>query len=306
MDIKQLRYIVQIVDSGSVSRASETLRVAQPSLSLQLRSIEQELGVKLLIRHARGVSATEDGKVFVDHARKILLDMDRIHDVLRSNSSNPRGRVTVGLPTSACRGLSVPLIKAAAASYPGITVHIVEAMTGYLDEWIASGKLDVALLYDQKTFENVTSTELMVEELMVIVAPSAEIARVDRVSFASLSDLPLVLPGRTNSLRQVMDRIASRLDIDISATLDCDSLQAIIELVKAGYVSVLPSFAVDHAIKLGELCALPLVNPTPTWRVSLVQSKRSVDPRCNEAIMRVLAETIRFMVKAGTWRTKGM
>lgn len=304
MDIKQLRYVTQIIDSGSVSKAAELLRVAQPSLSLQLRAVEDELGVKLLVRHARGVSPTQDGRVFVEHARKVLREMDQIREVLSSTSANPSGRVTVGLPTSACRGLSLPLTKAAAAAYPGIKLHIVEAMTGNLDEWIESGKLDIALLYNHKAYENVAWTELMVEDLMVIVAADSEYARLDEVPFASLADFPLVLPGMQNTLRHVVERLATRLDIEIGVAMDCDSLQGIIELVKAGYVTIFPSFGMSHMIASGEFRALPLINPTPDWRLSVVLSKRTSDTHCSRAIVQLLAETIRSMVEAGQWRAR--
>lgn len=302
MDLKQLRYVVQIVDSGSVSKAAELLRVAQPSLSLQLRTVEEELGVKLLIRHARGVSPTEDGKVFVEHARKVLREMDQIREVLSSTSSNPTGRVTVGLPTSACRGLCLPLTKAAAAAYPGIKLHIVEAMTGNLDEWIESGKLDIALLYNHKAHENVAWSEMMVEDLMVIASADSEYAQSEQVQFASLAEMPLVLPGRPNTLRHVLERIATRLDMEIGVAMDCDSLQGIIELVKDGYVTVFPSFGMSHMIMSGEFRAMPLVNPTPNWRLSVVLSKQTSNTHCSQAIVQLLAETIRSMVEEKRWQ----
>jgi LysR family nitrogen assimilation transcriptional regulator len=155
MDLRQLKYFVQIAESGNFSRAAEVLGVAQPSLSQQMRNLEDELGVELLARHARGVTPTELGQQLCDHARRILLEVDRAKEALRSRSANPSGRVSVGLPTSACRGLSLSLFQALAERQPNITLHLVEAMTGYLDELIQAGRLDVALLYDHKAFEHV-------------------------------------------------------------------------------------------------------------------------------------------------------
>lgn len=304
MDLKQLRYVVQIADSGSISRAAELLRVAQPSLSLQLKSVEEELGVRLLARHARGVTLTEDGKVFVEYARRILHEMDQIPQVLRSAASNPTGRVSVGLPTSACRGLSMRLIEAAAQLYPGVKLHIIEAMTGYLDEWIQSGKLDVALLYNHKAFENVAWTELMVEDLMVIAAAESEVAAMDKVQFAALGEMPLVLPGTPNTLRNVLERLTSRLDLEIKVALDCDSLPGLLQLVGAGYVTVLPSFAVKPEIASGVLKAIPLVNPTPSWTLSVVLSKLTPNAHCSQAVAKLMAETMRSMVESREWKAK--
>ena len=304
MDIRQLRYLVQIVDSGSISKAADILRVAQPSLSLQLKALEDKLGVKLVARHPRGIAPTPDGKILVEHARKVLRELDQIREVLTSTPSNPSGRVRVGLPTSACRGLSVPLIDAAASRYPGITLHIIEAMSGYLDEWIESGKLDIALLYNQKAFENVAWTEMMVEDLMLITASGSDLAARDHVTFTELTRLKLVIPGQPNTVRLVLEHLAAKLDLEFKAVLDCDSLQAIIELVKSGYATVMPQFAVNHAIATGDLCAVPLVNPTPSWRLSVVLSKRTANTHGSAAIAQLLAETISTMVERKAWKAE--
>lgn len=304
MDLKQLRYVVQIADSGSISKAAELLRVAQPSLSLQLKSVEEELGVRLLARHARGVTLTDDGKIFVEYARRILYEMDQIPQVLRSVASNPTGRVSVGLPTSACRGLSMPLIDATARRYPGVKVHIVEAMTGYLDEWIQSGKLDIALLYNHRAFENVAWTELMVEDLMVIAAAGSEFAAMKEVQFAALGETPLVLPGTPNTLRYVLERLTSRLDLEVKVALDCDSLPGILQLVRKGYITVLPSFAVKQEIAEGVFKAIPLVNPTPSWTLSVVLSKRTANAHCSQAVAKLMAETMRSMVENHEWSAR--
>src|SRR5262245_17887894 len=162
MDFKQLKYFVQIAECGSLSKAAEILHISQPSLSLQIKNLEDELGAELLNRHARGVSTTELGRMFCDHARSILKDVERAKDTIASQAKSPTGRVTVGLPTSACRGLSARLIMSVAERYPNVSLHIAEAMTGTLDEWVQIGRLDVALLYDKKAFPHVAWTEMMV------------------------------------------------------------------------------------------------------------------------------------------------
>jgi LysR family transcriptional regulator, nitrogen assimilation regulatory protein len=139
MDLRQLKYFVQITESGNLSRAAEVLRVAQPSLSQQMRNLEDELGVELLARHARGVTPTELGQLLYNHARRILAEVDRAKESVRSHSANPSGRISVGLPTSASRGLSLSLFLALAQRQPNITLHLVEAMTGYLDELVQAG-----------------------------------------------------------------------------------------------------------------------------------------------------------------------
>jgi DNA-binding transcriptional LysR family regulator len=305
MDLRQLRYFVQIAESGNFSRAAEVLRVAQPSLSQQIKQLEEELGAKLLIRHARGVTTTEQGLQFYDHARRIIQEVDHARDNVRSQTLAPSGRISVGLPTSACRGLSLPLFDVMAARLPNVTLHLVEAMTGYLDELIQAGRLDVALLYDHKAFEHVAWTEMMTEDLMLFVAKGNPLAKHKSISFKKLFEHEHVaLPGRPNVLRVVIEQLAARHEIKLNVK-DCDSLPAIAKLVCiSNYMAVMPHFAFTDEINRGEMIAIPIVNPTPSWNLSVVVSQRTLNARASEAVARVMADLIADMVEKGTWRAK--
>ena len=210
MDLRQLRSLVHISDCGSLSRAAEIMRTSQPALSLQIKHLETELGVELLHRHARGVTLTDIGRVFCDHVRTILKDVERAKEIVSSQVKSPTGKVSVGLPTSACRGVSAQLIATVSKRHPNISLHIVEAMTGTLDEWVQMGRLDVALLYDHKPFENVAWTEMMVEDLMLIADGKNPIVKRASIRFSELENLPIVLPGNPHVIRNVIDRIGVR------------------------------------------------------------------------------------------------
>ncbi|WP_213740825.1 LysR family transcriptional regulator [Bradyrhizobium sp. dw_411] len=304
MDLRQLKYFVQIAETGNFSRAAEVLRIAQPSLSQQIKSLEEELGVPLFVRHARGVTTTEQGQQLYEHARRILQEIDNAKGVLRSQTSDPTGRVSVGLPTSACRGLSLPLFRVMAERLPNVTLHIVEAMTGYLDEFIQAGRLDVALLYDHKAFEHVAWTEMITEDLMLFVPAKSPIAKRRSVSFRKAFEFPVVLPGRPNVLRTVIEQLAARHEITMNVR-DCDSLPAIAKLVCDGqFMAVMPHFAFVDEMARGEMAAIPIVDPVPSWTLSVVVSQRTMHSRASEAAARVMADLIGDMVKQGTWRAK--
>lgn len=169
MELKQLRYFVQIADSGNFTKASEILRISQPSLSQQIMLLEAELQVTLMKRHARGVTLTDRGKQLYEYATRTLMDVDQVKETLASGRNVPRGRVSVGLPTSACRGLSVQLHRAINEKLPNIKLHIVEAMSGYLDDILVSGKIDVALRYTPSAAASDSEWTILKERLCVIV-----------------------------------------------------------------------------------------------------------------------------------------
>jgi DNA-binding transcriptional LysR family regulator len=302
MDLRQLRYFLQIVDSGSLSRASEILRIAQPSLSLQLKALEDELGTTLLIRHPRGVTPTDLGLLLCDHARKILREVDHAKDAIQSQIATPLGKVIVGLPTSACRGLTVPFMDALAGQFPSISLHIVESMTGFLDEWIRSGRLDVAVLYDPRSSEHVFTMDILTEELCLLASPAAGFRTDEAVPFEKIWRLPLVLPGASNVLRTLMEQMAVRAGVEPGPILDCDSLPSILEMVKQGHFTIMPRFAATAEIGRGEIIALPITDPTPSWTLSIAISNRALNPRASEAVAELLVNVIRDLVQDGRWQ----
>lgn len=301
MNLKQLKYFVQIAESGSLSEAARVLRIAQPSLSLQIKNLEDELETTLLMRHARGVTPTDLGSMLYDQARLILRETENAKEIIRSHSQNPVGSVSVGLPTSACRGLSLRLMKAVALKHPQISVNIVEAMSGGLAEWVQSGRLDVALLYNHRAFDHVAWTEMMAEDLMLIVPADSEYADYSQISFNDLADFELVLPGPTNVLRIVLESFAARVGVHLNVKIDCDSLQAIGQLVRSGHCTIFPHFGMSEELSRGEFIAIKIVDPIPSWRLSVVVSERTVNYRTSDAVSTVLANEIKSMVDSGIW-----
>lgn len=304
MDLRQLRYFVQIAETGNFSRAAEYLHIAQPSLSQQIRNLEDDLGVELFKRHARGVTLTDLGHQFYDHARRILLGVERARDVIQAHSNNPTGKISVGLPTSAARNFSLPLFRAIAERQPNLTLHLVEAMSGYLDDFMQAGRLDVALLYDHKAFENVAWTELIVEDLVLFVHPNDRMAARREVRFKDAFIEPVVLPGRPHVLRNVIETLAAKSDVDINV-IDCDSLPAIGKLIsRERYRAIMPHFAFHDEIERGEMVPIRIVSPTPSWRLSVVVSERTMNPRGSAAVAAVMADVMSELVAAGRWKAR--
>ena len=304
MDLRQLRSLVYIADCGSLSRAAEILRTSQPSLSQQIKHLEAELGVELLHRHARGVTLTELGHAFCAHARTIMKDVERAKEEITARADSPSGKVSVGLPTSACRGIASHLIRIVSDKYPNISLHILEGMTGTLDEWVQLGRLDVALLYDHKAFANIDPTEIMLEDLMLMAGKGNPILQRAQISFSELQTLPIVLPSNQHVIRNLIEQLAARENIVLNVVIDCDSLPGIIDLVRNGYMTVMPHFAMLEEINRNEVGAVAITNPTPFWRLSTIVSQRTINSRSAQVVAKTLVETIQSMVADGTWQAR--
>lgn len=304
MDLRQLRYFVKIAELGSFSRASELLRIAQPSLSQHIRNLEEELGVDLFTRHARGVTLAPAAQEFYEHARRILVSVERAREVIQCPGTEKPEKVTLGLSTTAARNLFLPLFRSLSAHEPNVILHLIEGMPGRLDEAVKAGRLDVALLYDHKAMEQVVEIEIMVEDFFLMVPARHELAQRRHFHFDELQRTPVVLPGRPHSLRNVIDRVAAQHDVEMTV-IDCDSLSAMMKLViDEGQKAIMPYSAFLEEIGNRKIVAIPIIEPTPSWRMSIVVSGQTCRPRGSAAVARALADVIAEQVRLGKWRAR--
>ena len=147
MDLRQLRFFACIVECGSLSKAAEQLYITQPSLSLQIRTLEADLKTQLLLRSARGVRPTEAGKILYQHARAVSRNIEKINQEIKYRINSETGLVAVGLPTTIATVLAHSLFNRIHTKFPGIHLHIVETLSNYLNELLANERLDMAVLF---------------------------------------------------------------------------------------------------------------------------------------------------------------
>ncbi|UES50253.1 LysR family transcriptional regulator [Roseibium aggregatum] len=252
MDIRQLRYFLEIVAQGSLTRAAESLHVAQPALSLHLKNMEEQLGTRLLTRSRSGVTPTEAGDLLLQRARAILEDLARTEDDIRNLETDPSGIVRIGLPGTISAMVSLPLILAARERFPRITLNITEAMSGFVGDWLSEGKIDLAVLYSRSKDARIRSELLLEEELVVLWPADAE--RPQEMNMEALDNVPMVLPSGAHGLRVLIDRTFQALGFAPEIAMEIDSFNNIKRLVAAGFgPSILPLYAVTEEVAAGSL-----------------------------------------------------
>ncbi len=165
MDIRPLRYFVTIAELGSFSAASRHLNVAQPALSRHIKALEADLATPLLVRSPQGVTMTEPGERLFHHALSILRQIDLVPGMVTKPDHPVTGRVSIGLPTSASAILSAPLLARAAERFPGVRLHLVESLSGFLLEWVQSRRVDLAILFDAEPSPTLWLKTMLVENL---------------------------------------------------------------------------------------------------------------------------------------------
>lgn len=241
MDVRQLRYFAAVVDAGSLSKAALKLSISQPSLSQQIAEMEDDLGVPLLLRSWSGISPTEAGLSMYRHARTILKQIEQMRDDVKRGEHSLTGQVAVGLPTSVASVLAVPLFDRIRATYPGIQLQIFESMSGYLGEQLANGRLDMAILFRETETRGIAVLPLFNEILYVHGAPWIGDPAAASVPLSLLSGVPMVLPGKSNGLRLMIERAFAATGLELNVVADIDSLPTMLELARRGSVATVLS-----------------------------------------------------------------
>lgn len=233
MDIRQLRYFARIVELGSLTKASRTLHVAQPALSQQVAKLEEDVGKPLLIRSSKGVIPNQAGKTLYHHARLILRQFDQALAIARSDRDDVQGIVSVGLPATTVAAIGLPLTKRIRAHYPGISLNVVEAMSGHLENLIRQNQLDLAVLFSRDMPDDLSVEPLMVEELFMIVAGDSEIGKGrDSVTMREASQIPLILPTSKHGLRRRIEVEFESRALHPRLVAEIDSLSLVMNCVQ--------------------------------------------------------------------------
>ena len=246
MDLKQLEYFVRVAELGSFTRASIALGVAQPALSRQVRLLEVELRQNLLTRNGRGATPTEAGKILLEHGRGILHQVQLAREELGAARGSLAGRVSIGLPPSLSRLITVPLTHAFREHLPQAQLTLTEGFSVLMNEGLRLGHLDMAVLYNPDRSAEQEMLSLHKEEL-VLISPHIASKKAKPVSLREVAALPLILPSRPNAFRLQIEADMTRIGERPTVTMEVDGLNGILNLVKEGLGhAVLPRYTLSN------------------------------------------------------------
>jgi LysR family tcuABC transcriptional regulator len=258
MDLRQLRYFVGIVDSGSLTKASRLLCIAQPALSQQLSKLEAEVGRLLLHRSAKGVVPTDNGLALYHQARLMLRQQEQALTIARQDGGGLRGMVSLGLPATTLHAMGLPLVRQVRSRHPGVLLNVVEGTSGNLEQMMRLGQLDLAVLFDLDALPESTAVELLEEELFLLLPHASALVRpgLDALSLQAVARLPLILPTGSHGLRRRVAAEFDRLGLVPNLVAEIDSFALLMDCVRDGLgVTIKPMSAVSQAGR-----------PAPGWR----------------------------------------
>jgi LysR family nitrogen assimilation transcriptional regulator len=304
-DVHGLHYFIQVAESGGFSKAAAVLSVPQPTLSRSIRRLEQHFKARLFDRNGRGALMTEAGRNLYQHSKAILLRLEQAQAELAQISNNPTGSAVLALGPVAGKVLSSVVAERFLKEVPSSKLRIVESYTGFVLEWVASGRVDVGLLYEDALTPTLYGERLWTEEPVLVSARGQN--RIDRdfISFAQLEKMPLILPGRPHGLRLRVDEVAAELGVKLNVILEVDGLSGILDLVRRGVgYSILTPPALYGYKYDNDIFQTKLIDPVICPTVVAVTSKQRPMTNTVRALMQIVREEARN-VRANAPRKEG-
>jgi LysR family transcriptional regulator, nitrogen assimilation regulatory protein len=295
MNLTHIERFIEIADSASLSKAAMRLGLNQPTLSRGMRELETKLGCPLLYRNGRGVVLTNEGQQFYDHVREAVEQIKLASRAIANPERQLVERAVIAMPPTVGRILTKPLALALRAAFPGAQLRFIEAFSGHLLEWLSSGRLDVAILYDSGITQRLHAEPLHEERLSLVATP-ASIGTQTEICFADVCQHPLILPSPPHGLRRLLDGIAREQNVKMDAVTEVDALPSILELVEAGLGwTVLPRAVVRREVAEGRLVAIPIVDPDVRRTLVLATASNRPSERGRKEVIRVIKEQLQIL-----------
>jgi DNA-binding transcriptional LysR family regulator len=272
VQIQQLSYFVAVARTRHFTRAAELTGVAQPTLSKQIRVLENALGTPLFVRNRGAIELTSAGEALLPHAQRILIDVESAERTVHEVASLRRGRVRLGATPSLCDGLLPDALTRFHEAYPDIDLEVQEAGSRVLTRELADGRLDVALLIVplHNADPDIETTPILRERLVLASPVGADLP--DSMEVAELRDLPLVMFREGYDLRDVTWRACEAAGFEPRLAVEGGEMSAVLRFVEAGLGhAVVPSMVLATRPLLR---ATQLVNP-PLDRVIAMAHRSS-------------------------------
>ncbi len=279
MELRHLRYFVAVAETESLTLAAKTkLHTSQPSLSRQIRDLEEEVGVQLLTRRARGIELTPAGRAFLDHARAVLSQADAAGEAARRVAHPTKPCFTMGFLTGHELTWMPEALRILRDELPNIDVMISSQYSPLLADGLLKGKIDAAFLRREKGMPGLAYRVLVKEPLMVVLPSDHRLAALKAISPRDLVGEAFVNVSATAPvLRAVIDNYLKQSGANITPAHEADHLSMGMSLIAStGGVGLLPAYAQNFLPS--SVTSRPLKGDAPTVELVLGYRKSNQSP----------------------------
>ncbi|MBI2170210.1 MAG: LysR family transcriptional regulator [Actinobacteria bacterium] len=289
MELRHLDVLVAVAESGSFTAAAERLHTVQSNVSEQVRQLERDIGVPLLIRSRKGAATTEFGEVVLERARRIRAEIDAMLADVSMLRGLEGGHSSIGVIGTASKWLVPALLAYLEESAPGVRLRVTEGASERLIQDVAGAELALAVVTEPVSDARLAVTHLRDEALVAVVRRGARFKR-EPVPLQELAERRMILPPRGNPLRDEIEDTAAEQGLTLNVPIEVEGVRLINDLVAAGQgVSILPQTAAPRDVpSVRDIGIADL----PPRRLALVYSRNAYLSLADEAVREAIVHTV--------------
>lgn len=293
MNLRRLEIFVAVAEELHFNRAAQRLHMAQPPLSQQIRKLEQECKVDLFVRNSRNVQLTAEGRVLLDHARKVLAQQATLVAALQHARTGEAGHFRLSFVSSAALSDVPTLVRHIRTTWPAIELELVEATTGAQIEMLKEGRLDAGIAREVRAGDGLTARHLRDEPLLLAVPSGHHLAAHGAAQLADLRGEKFIAFPRIQVSR-LFDHIATLLNraaVDFDIAQEAVQFPTILGLVAAGVgIAIAPDSM--RALAIDGVHYLRLTDPTAVSKISLITNPELEDYPLTKRIVEAAVHTL--------------
>lgn len=234
MEMRQLEYFRAVAEELHFTRAAEKLRMSQPSLSQQIRALEEEIGMALFDRIGKKIALTEAGRIFLSHTLNIFHELEQAKSAIGELQGLQRGRLAIGSILSVASFLLPPCLVAFHQQYPNIEISVQEMRADMIKNGLIENRFDFGILFTDLIAPELDSIPLIPVEFALAVSCRHELASQSSVDVEIIEQIPLILLPEPYALRQLITQILGENHCSLQPIMEMTSLDAIIRMVLSG------------------------------------------------------------------------
>lgn len=264
MELTYLQYFLRVAELGSINRAALDLNLSQPALSRNIAALEHEVGTALFLRRRDGVKLTEAGRLFADRARPLLGQFALIKEEVGQTAA---GQVTLGLPQAWQNVFTIAFLGQFVQRHPAVALKIYDGVSNILRDYLLSGLVDICIMpFEPLSPLGYTQTPLVREPMIALGDAKAGFRPAEEVPLSALENSWIIMPGRTNVLRQQVEQAFMRRGMRMRMQVEPSTQDLCIECARNGLgIGIVPASCLQGYANTDNLSWAPLKGICATW-----------------------------------------
>ena len=304
MDIRLIKAFCTVYEEGSINRAAMRLHVAQPSISVSIRSLEADLRTTLFERSAAGTTPTPKAHALYIQMTKILADIEVARKSARGELQDFSGPLRFGLPPVLIKGILPGFLPRFLADHPNLSVRIAEGLPQRLTDLTLAGEIDFAVVTSPPIDGRLVGRRIAAEPFLLISSIGNPIIPRGSVDLMTLPPFKLALPWARNSLRNTLDRFIDGNSLPVSHTIDMDTTHSILDLVRLSeWLTLLPVTSVMG--EFDRFMLRPLAHPGMLAEYFVINSARGVLPASAHSFIEEIVKGLAISAHAWSLHSSG-